>query len=84
MTPVQELFEGKLTVIRPLFMVDESRIRKFAAFMNWPTIELGCPTSGMSKREAVKDMLNDFYRTNKKIKGNIFHALHNVNADYLL
>jgi hypothetical protein len=32
----------------------------------------------------VKNMLNSFYRTNKKIKGNIFHALQNVNPEYLL
>jgi len=83
MTPVQEFFEGKLTIIRPLFMLDESRIRKFAASMNLPEINLGCPTSGISKREAVKEMLDQFYRTNKKIKGNIFHALHNVNVEYL-
>ena len=28
-------------------------------------------------------MLNGFYRSNRKIKGNIFHALRNVNPAYL-
>jgi tRNA 2-thiocytidine biosynthesis protein TtcA len=51
--------------------------------MGWQEIELGCPTASSSKREEVKKMLNQFYRSNKKIKGNIFHALHNVNPDYL-
>ena len=35
------------------------------------------------KREDVKNMLRQFYRTNKKIKGNIFHALQNVKHEYL-
>jgi len=28
-------------------------------------------------------MLAGIYRTSRKAKGNVFHALHNVRADYL-
>lgn len=84
MLPVQELFGGRLTVIRPLYLVDEDRIRRYAKSMGWSKIELGCPSAGSSKREEIKTMLKHFYRSNKKIKGNIFHALQNVNPDYLL
>jgi tRNA 2-thiocytidine biosynthesis protein TtcA len=84
MKPVQELFDGRLTVIRPLYMINEEMIKKYATLMDWPGIELGCPTAGTSKREAIKNMLKGFYRTNRKIRGNIFHALQNVNPDYLL
>lgn len=83
MLPVQELFGGKLTVIRPLFLADEDLIRRYAESMGWPTIDLGCPTAGTSSRQAVKEMLLRFYRTNRKIKGNIFHALRNVRPEYL-
>jgi tRNA 2-thiocytidine biosynthesis protein TtcA len=84
MLPVQPFFDGKLIVIRPLYMTDEATIQKYARSMGWQEIELGCPTSGQSKREDVKMMLKHFYRSNKKIKGNIFHAMHNVNPEYLL
>ena len=84
MLPVQGFFEGKITVIRPLYMVEEKAIRKYAASMGWPQIDLGCPTAGSSRREDIKKMLEDFYRTNKKIKGNIFHAIHNARPEYLL
>lgn len=84
MLPVQKLFGGRLTVIRPLYLLNESTIRKFSAAMDWPEINLGCPTAGSSKRETIKEMLWSFYRSNRKIKGNIFHALQNVNPDYLL
>ncbi len=84
MQPVQELFNGKLILIRPLYLVDEDLVKRYARNMGWETIDLGCPTSESSKRRQIKDMLNGFYRTNRKIKGNIFHALHNVNPDYLL
>jgi tRNA 2-thiocytidine biosynthesis protein TtcA len=84
MKPVQEFFAGKLCVIRPLFMIDVDLIRRYARLMEWPDIQLGCPTSGSSKREDVKAMLHHFYRSNRKIKGNIFHALQNVKVEYLL
>ena len=84
MVPVQGLFGGKLTVIRPFYLVDEDLIRRYAQLMDWPEISLDCPTAGSSKREEIKNMLKLFYRSNRKIKGNIFHALQNVNAEYLL
>jgi len=84
MLPVQELFGGKLTVIRPLYRVEERLLARYARDMGWPEIRLGCPSAGASKRKDIKDMLNRFYRSSKKIKGNIFHALQNVNPDYLL
>lgn len=84
MRPVQGFFEGKITVIRPFYLLDERIIRRYAEGMDWPEIDLGCPTAGSSKRERIKRMLGDLYRSNKKIKGNIFHALQNVKTEYLL
>jgi len=84
MQPVQSLFGGKLILIRPFFMVDEDLVRRFGNTMGWPDIEVGCPTAGSSKRQDIKALLNGLYRANRKIKGNIFHALQNVNTDYLL
>ena len=52
--------------------------------MEFPKIDVGCPSAGSSKRNDIKAMLRDFYRTNRKIKGNIFHALQNVKPEYLL
>jgi tRNA 2-thiocytidine biosynthesis protein TtcA len=84
MMPVQELFDGKLTIIRPLYRVDEDLVRRYADTMDFPRIQLGCPSEGATKREEIKGMLSGFYRKNRKIKGNIFHALQNVNPEYLL
>jgi tRNA 2-thiocytidine biosynthesis protein TtcA len=84
MLPVQEFFGGKITAIRPLYLVDEEKIRRYADSMGWDEIDMGCPTAGHSKRAEIKNMLKEFYRSNRKIKGNIFHALQNVNPEYLL
>jgi tRNA 2-thiocytidine biosynthesis protein TtcA len=83
MLPVQRFFGGKVKVVRPLYMVDEDRLRRYAKAMGWPAVDLGCPTAGSSKRQEVKDLLNRLYRSNQKIRGNIFHALQNVKSEYL-
>ncbi|NQU14113.1 MAG: tRNA 2-thiocytidine(32) synthetase TtcA, partial [Desulfobacteraceae bacterium] len=84
MLPVQEFFGGKLTVIRPLYLIDEDLISRYFKSMGWERLNLGCPTDGSSKREEIKKMLNGFYRSNRKIKGNVFHSLQNVKPEYLL
>lgn len=83
MNPVQEFFDGRITVIRPFYLLDESVIARYARDMAWPRIELGCPTAGSNKRWEVKEMLERIYRKNRKVKGNIFHALQNVREAYL-
>ncbi len=84
MLPVQEFFGGEFTAVRPLYLIDEDLIRRYVKSMGWGRIELGCPSAGSSKREEIKHILQGLYRSNRKIKGNIFHALQNVNPDYLL
>jgi tRNA 2-thiocytidine biosynthesis protein TtcA len=81
MMPVQEFFGGIITVIRPFYMIDERTIEKYAETIGFPRIDLGCPTAGSSKRGDIKKMLNSLYRTNKKIKGNIFHAIQNIRPE---
>ncbi len=83
MLPVQEFFKGRLSIIRPLYLVDKDMISRYARFMDWSGIDLGCPSAGASRREQVRNLLKDLYRTNKKVKGNIFHAIHNVRLEYL-
>ncbi len=83
MLPVQGFFKGMFSVIRPLYMVDEGLISRFFEYMKWPRMDMGCPSSGSSRRRVVKGILEKLYRCNHKIKGNIFHAMHNIRIEYL-
>jgi tRNA 2-thiocytidine biosynthesis protein TtcA len=84
MNPSQPFFKGKITVIRPLAYADEDSIRRFARSMGFPEFANPCPSAGVSKRREVKEMLRKLYRSNKKIKGNIFRSMRHVREDYLL
>lgn len=84
MVPLQPFFGGKLTVIRPLAYADEDTILEFSREMAWPIKDNPCPSAGTSKRAEMKTLLDRLYRSNPKIKGNIFHAMRHVKRDYLL
>jgi tRNA 2-thiocytidine biosynthesis protein TtcA len=84
MVPSQPFFKGKFTVIRPLAFADENRIRDFAKEQNFPEFVNPCPSANNSKRQEIKSVLKRLYKTNTKIKGNIFRAMSHVRPDYLL
>ncbi|MFH0726601.1 MAG: ATP-binding protein [Pseudomonadota bacterium] len=84
MVPVQPFFDGEVTVIRPLAFADENDIRRFAKEEGFPDFINKCPSAGVSKRQEIKTLLNQLYRQNRKIKGNIFRAMSHVKPDYLL
>ncbi len=73
--PVQELFNGKVTIIRPFYLLSDNIIKRYADEMGFPDIDSGCPTGRSSKRVQIRSMLSNLYQSNKKIKGNIFNAL---------
>jgi len=84
MAPRQPFFDGAMTIIRPLALLDEDMIRKFSKLMEFPVFENNCPSAPRSKRYTIKKMLAELYRSNRKIRGNLFRALHHVKLDYLL
>jgi len=84
MVPAQSLFNGALTVIRPLALVDKLQIRTMAESIHLEAAENPCPLAGTSKREKVRQLLNDLCEGNPQMKGNIFSALSNVRSEYLL
>jgi tRNA 2-thiocytidine biosynthesis protein TtcA len=83
MMPYQPFFKGKFTLIRPLAFVEEDAIRRFADEKGCPEFSNPCPSANASKRQVIKKMLKQLYRNNKKVKGNIFRAMHHVKMDYM-
>lgn len=84
MVPSQTFFNGKFTVIRPLAFADENLIRSFAGEQCFPEFANPCPSANHSRRRELKTLLRQLYRSNKKIKGNIFRAMSHVKLEYLL
>jgi tRNA 2-thiocytidine biosynthesis protein TtcA len=84
MLPVQSLFKGKMYLIRPLFLLEEKKIARFAEAMGLPVVHSGCPSSGKTKRGEVKEIIELLGRKNHRVKGNIFRSLSNLKTEYTL
>ncbi|MCU0601100.1 MAG: tRNA 2-thiocytidine(32) synthetase TtcA [Desulfobacterales bacterium] len=84
MRPAQVLFEGRFTVIRPLAYAEAALIRRFAGEYRLPVVENTCPSATSSRRSEIKSLLQDLYRRNRKIKGNLFRSMRRVKPEYLL
>jgi tRNA 2-thiocytidine biosynthesis protein TtcA len=83
MMPNQSIFAGKMHIIRPLSFLREGLVKKYAAERGLPVYKNPCPSSDVSKRIYVKNLLNTMEKDNRKVRDNLFRAMTHVKADYL-
>lgn len=84
MAPRQELFKGKIILIRPLAYVGEDMIRRFAKEAGFPHEKCSCPNSITSNRTKIEKMIKELERTCPDVKKNIFRSVKRIKKDYLL
>ncbi|MFC1594015.1 tRNA lysidine(34) synthetase TilS [Candidatus Omnitrophota bacterium] len=85
MKPKQELFEGKITLIRPLAYLEENDIARFAkASGDFPYKTCTCKSAIDSKRVVVEKVIKELTRESRHVKKNIFQSVKRIKKDYLL
>jgi tRNA 2-thiocytidine biosynthesis protein TtcA len=84
MKPKQELFKGRIKIIRPLAYVEESMIKKFAEEENLPHDTCVCPNSVVSHRAKIGKIIRTLEKSCPEVKTNIFKSLQRIKKDYLL
>jgi len=84
MSPKQELFKGKITLIRPLAYVEEDLIKRFMKAANFKTFDCICPNYHTSSRTKIARIIADLKKTCPDIKKNIFRSIKRIKKDYLL
>jgi len=84
MSPKQELFKGKIVIIRPLAYVDEDMIVRFARLAGFPHQKCACPNSFTSNRTKITNIIKDIKKVCPDVKTNIFRSIKRIKEDYLL
>lgn len=84
MVPRQEMFKGKVTIIRPLAYIEEHDIAKLVQRLHLPVSTCRCPQSQISKRTRVADLIQELEKECPSVKTNIFRSLQRIKKDYLL
>jgi tRNA 2-thiocytidine biosynthesis protein TtcA len=84
MVPKQELFKGKIIIIRPLAYVEEHLIKRFAKEAKLPHETCDCPNSIVSNRTRMTKIISEIKRVCPDVKKNIFRSVKRIKKDYLL
>jgi tRNA 2-thiocytidine biosynthesis protein TtcA len=83
MYPVQPVFHGRMTLIRPFVYIEESKLKRFARESRLPELPRLCPMDGKTRRQIVKEMIAQLQKTEKvaDIRKNIFKSLYHVELE---
>lgn len=84
MSPNQEMFEGKLSLIRPLAYVEEAETEELATLYGFPVPHCACPNAKASKRAVVREFIDGLQEICPTVKTNICKSLQRIKKDYLL
>ena len=84
MVPRQDLFSGRLAIIRPLAYLEKKEVEAIGANVGLQAIRSFCPLSEKTRRIDIHLMLEQIYAQLPNAKKHIFAALSNVRPEYLL
>jgi len=83
MLPVQDFFDGKIKIIRPMCEVEEREILRLMKIYPLPVFDINCPRKPDDQRAFFKDLIRQVKRVNKHVKDNLYNAPWHINRDYL-
>ena len=83
MPPKLQMEKMPLQIIRPLCMIDEDLLQRYAELSGYQKQLKLCPFEHVSSREKVKELLTRIKALNPEASDTMFAALSNIKIDYL-
>ena len=83
MPPILQMDKMPLKLIRPLCLIDEADISKYAAMRGYQKQTKLCPFEHVSSREKVKELLEHIKTLNPEALDSIYGAMTNIKTAYL-
>lgn len=81
--PIMQMDKMPLQLIRPLCLIDETDLARYAQLAQYRRVPKLCPYEHESRRADVKRLLDQLQTLNPEVRDSIWGALHNVKPDYL-
>jgi tRNA(Ile)-lysidine synthetase-like protein len=78
-----EMFEGRVSLIRPLLMIPEKDLIFYAALRNFKAHEKSCPYEDVTRRNDMRNLLEFIEKLNKDARKNLFRAMDKIHWNYL-
>ena len=80
-SPVTELSDRGLTLIRPLLLATEQEVRCAVKEEGFPIVKSRCPADGVTTREDTKNFVRERCRTDRAFRQKTLHALQESGID---
>lgn len=85
MAPHYQTEKVGISVIRPMYTLEEKHLAEYATAQEWPIIPCNlCGSQEGMKRQLVKDLVSKLQQDNPMIKSSILNALRNPQPEFLL
>jgi len=83
MPPRLSMFGGEFDIIRPLMLLQEKEVERYARIRRFPVEKSQCPYGDTTRRADMKKLIGELSKMNKKAKTSLFAAMSNIHAEYL-
>jgi len=79
--PVVPMHRYGITIIRPLMLMSEDDIRRFAQSEGFARVTCQCPVGARSKRKTVEEILKKVEEDFPHLRKNLYHAMQNYGSN---
>jgi tRNA 2-thiocytidine biosynthesis protein TtcA len=83
MMPRQDLFAGRLALIRPLAYIEKHEVMDIAMTLGLTAVDNLCPLAGSTRRDHVRNVMQTLYQQGPEVKASLFASMFNVREEYL-
>lgn len=83
MAPVMKMDKFPMTIIRPLCLVNENDVEKYAQAQQFPPLKKNCPYENDSHRKSMKDLLAHLEGLNPEARYNLWGSMSNIQSSLL-
>lgn len=81
--PRQQIARGRFNFVRPIYYLDKNTILEIARAFDLESQASSCPYYKSSRRELIREKLNDIKKKNPDVYTNIFHSIFNIKKTYM-
>ncbi|TFH42860.1 MAG: tRNA 2-thiocytidine(32) synthetase TtcA [Chrysiogenales bacterium] len=83
MPPKLAMFNGEFDLIRPLILLLEREVERYARMSEFPFDKTTCPYGNTNRRADMKQIIGELAKMNRKAKQNLFASMSNIHRDHL-
>ncbi|MBI9065150.1 MAG: tRNA 2-thiocytidine biosynthesis protein TtcA [Marinilabiliaceae bacterium] len=78
-----EMFDGKLQVIRPLILLTDAEMKRYADLLGFVSLKQECPYEDHTIRQKARQLVEQMTEINPKARINLFNSMKKIDFEYL-